>query len=138
MLSKLNGVKGTFNAGCQRPLLSCDSLVQFLESPAGFQDVFPVTKSTNPDKAFTSRSKPTTRCRDHMSLLEYLTKDVPRTPAWEMYPHIWGICPSIHIKTEGLERIYYYVSIFFIETNHLLHCLQDIGTQISACGLCDK
>ncbi|MCI08531.1 hypothetical protein A2U01_0029608, partial [Trifolium medium] len=41
------------------------------------QDIFPVTKGTNPDKTFTTGSKTTARSCNHMCLLKNLTEYIP-------------------------------------------------------------
>lgn len=109
------------------------SIVKLLESSAGLQYIFPVTKGTNPDKTFPTWSKTAARCCDHMSLLQNLSKYIPRTSARKMNPHIWSIFASIYFKSQSFECLCYYVCILYVESNNIFHSLHySISSSLSS------
>ncbi|KAK4380845.1 hypothetical protein Sango_3024700 [Sesamum angolense] len=63
------------------------------KSDVCFQNIVPVSKGTDPDETFTTRSKTASRSCNNMGLLKNLAEHIPRALARKVDPNIWCILP---------------------------------------------
>lgn len=87
----------------------------------------PAPKCTRSYEALSRWTKPAAWCGDNMTLLQDLSKHIPRGFAGEAHPDIGSILTTIHTETHLLEGVLQDCCILLVEENEFLHLLVTLG-----------